>query len=69
LDNSVLALLIITVIFGTFSVWSAFNPSYFTIKKFTENENDWKLITTGIVLAIAVMIMVTVASFVIVEAL
>jgi uncharacterized Tic20 family protein len=69
MEKTILALLTITVIFGAFSVWSAFNPSYFTIRKFGETDTDWQLITTGIILAIVVIVVISWASFRIVEAM
>jgi hypothetical protein len=54
---------VITVIFGAFEVWSAVNPSFFTIKKFGVTASDKALIETGFLIAVTIIIIVSVGSF------
>lgn len=68
-EKIVLSLLLITVIFGAFEIWSALNPSYFTIKKFGVTTADQALISTGMLMAVVIIIVVSVSSFLIVEAI
>jgi uncharacterized membrane protein YsdA (DUF1294 family) len=54
-----MTLFLISVVFGVFGVWSAVNPSFFTIRKFAETPEDKRLIAQGVILA-AVIIAVTI---------
>jgi hypothetical protein len=57
LNRSTYALLVTTTIFGVFGVWSAFNPSWFTIKKFGVTPEDMETIKTGMLMAAAAIVL------------
>jgi len=67
MNKLVLILLCLSVFFGLFSVWSAINPSFFTMGKFVETEEDRELLLKGIGIAILAAIGCVLLSFYLVK--
>ncbi len=66
MEKTLLVIATTAAVFGVFGVWSAFNPSYFTIKKFGVTAEDQKLIQTGMLMAVgAILITIIISALVV----